>query len=112
MHLSGELPATVTAALHANLRAILDGLPESEVALWAVHPGGRSILDAVERAMAAPIDLAASREVLRLYGNMSSPTVMFVLQRMLADPAAHGEGFLLAFGPGVSVEAARFRKAA
>ena len=112
MHLSGELPATVTAALHANLSAILDGLPESEVALWAVHPGGRSILDAVERAMAAPIDLAASREVLRLYGNMSSPTVMFVLQRMLADPAARGEGCLLAFGPGVSVEAARFRKAA
>ncbi len=112
MHLSGELPAAVTTALHANLRAILGGLPEREVALWAVHPGGRSILDAVERAMAGPIDLSASREVLRQYGNMSSPTIMFVLQRMMADPAASGEGCLLAFGPGVSVEAARFRKLA
>lgn len=112
MHLSGELPATVTQALHANLAAILDGLPEAEVALWAVHPGGRSILDAVERALAAPVDLSASREVLRRYGNMSSPTIMFVLQRLLADPAASGEGCMLAFGPGVSVEAARFRKAA
>jgi predicted naringenin-chalcone synthase len=110
MHLSGALPGTVTQAVSASLPEMLGGLPFGDIRLWAVHPGGRSILDAVARGIGEPVDLSASRAVLRDYGNMSSATVMFVLKRLLEDPDARGEGCLLAFGPGVSVEAARFRK--
>jgi predicted naringenin-chalcone synthase len=78
-------------------------------ALWAVHPGGRSILDAVERALALPeAALAASRAVLRDYGNMSSATIMFVLKALLRADAA-GAGCAVAFGPGVTAEILLFR---
>ena len=59
-------------------------LPIESIDLWAVHPGGRTVLDAVERAFElAPTALAASREVLRRYGNMSSATVMFVIETLM-----------------------------
>jgi predicted naringenin-chalcone synthase len=48
--------------------------------------------------------------VLRRYGNMSSPTIFFVLREMLRNPDVHGEGIALAFGPGLTVEAARLVK--
>lgn len=112
MHLAGALPATVGRALQEGLHRLLGDVPARDIALWAVHPGGRSVLDAVARGCGAPVDLSASREVLRRYGNMSSPTVMFVLKRLMDDPDASGEGCMLAFGPGVTVEAGRFRKVA
>ena len=63
---------------------ILAGAAARAIDLWAVHPGGRTVLDAVERAFElAPEALADSREVLRRYGNMSSATVMFVIERLL-----------------------------
>jgi alpha-pyrone synthase len=68
-------------------RALHDGelmAERDDIDLWAVHPGGRSILDAVEKGLELPVDaLAASREVLSCFGNMSSATVMFVLQRIM-----------------------------
>jgi predicted naringenin-chalcone synthase len=74
-----------------------------------VHPGGRSVLDAVMHGLALPQDaLDVSRAVLREHGNMSSATVMFVLQRMLAAPRGQ-RGCALAFGPGLSAETMRFR---
>lgn len=76
---------------------------------WAVHPGGRSILDKVESKLElAPEQLAPSRETLRDYGNMSSATVLFVLKRILEDPST-GDGERvcgMAFGPGLTVESA------
>jgi predicted naringenin-chalcone synthase len=80
--------------------------------LWAVHPGGRTVLDAVERAFAlAPDALAASRDVLRRYGNMSSGTVMFVLERMLRNAVNGAKGCAMAFGPGLTAETMLFRTA-
>jgi predicted naringenin-chalcone synthase len=79
---------------------------------WAVHPGGPAILDQVERALGlAPGLLAPSRRVLADYGNMSSPTVFFVLERIAAELAATDSGaprcgVALAFGPGLTLEAA------
>ncbi|TGS88061.1 type III polyketide synthase, partial [bacterium M00.F.Ca.ET.177.01.1.1] len=75
----------------------------------AVHPGGRSVLDAVERTLGlAPTALAPSREVLRRYGNMSSATVMFVMKEMLkAPPGLLGCG--MSFGPGLTAETMLFR---
>ncbi len=73
---------------------------------WAVHPGGRAVLDAVERALKLrPEQMAASRRVLANYGNMSSPSVLFVLEDLLQSGAS-GCGAMLAFGPGLSMEGA------
>jgi predicted naringenin-chalcone synthase len=114
MHLSGEVPGRIAAALtDEDFRAIVSaGLPPESIDGWAVHAGGRSILDAVEHAMhLKPEALAASRQVLADNGNMSSATLMFVLERLLAGPpVAHGVA--LAFGPGLAAEGFGFRSAA
>jgi predicted naringenin-chalcone synthase len=77
---------------------------------WAVHPGGRTILDAVQAAFKLdPTGLHASREVLRRCGNMSSATVLFVLEAIMATATAGGMGCAIAFGPGLSVESMLFQ---
>ena len=109
MVLSGQVPAAIHRALTDNQGDVLDGKRREEIDLWAVHPGGRSILDAVQRALALHSDaLSQSRDVLRLNGNMSSATVMFVLERMLAAPAGLN-GCGMAFGPGLTAETMTFR---
>lgn len=112
MHLSGAVPAVISRGLPGALAAVRQRFPE-DFRLWAVHPGGRSVLDAVERCAELPPEaLAVSREVLRAYGNMSSPTVLFVLRRMLADGHASGTpGIAMAFGPGLTAEMMMFRVA-
>lgn len=108
MQLSGEVPGRLRATLAdaAVQRALFgDGGPPP---LLAVHAGGRSVLDAVEAALAVPADaLADSRAVLAACGNMSSATILFVLARMMARKAT-GEGIAIAFGPGLAAEAIRF----
>ena len=109
MNLSGQVPGRLAQALAdpALAERILGGRDQANIDSWAVHPGGRSILDAVERAFALPDDaLAESREVLRAFGNMSSATILFVLERIMAKRPADGVG--LAFGPGVAMEGFRF----
>ena len=111
MVLSGEVPSALRASLPDAVREIVpDGARPD---LWAIHPGGKSILDAAESALElTPADLSASRGVLREAGNMSSATVLFVLERMLAGGAAPGtRGLAMAFGPGLTAEAMRFSAA-
>jgi predicted naringenin-chalcone synthase len=87
----------------------LAGRPFALVPRWAVHPGGRSILDKVQQALALDDDqLAPSRDVLRGYGNMSSATVLFVLREILVGPppVEPERVCALAFGPGLTVETA------
>lgn len=112
MHLSGEVPARIGAALH-DRRAqakMLGPWKMDEVDAWAVHAGGRSILDAVEKGLGLEADaLAASRGVLARFGNMSSSTLMFVLADLLARPDAR-RGVALAFGPGLAAEGFRFAR--
>jgi alpha-pyrone synthase len=77
-----------------------------------VHPGGRTVLDAVERALGlTPPALSASREILRHFGNMSSATVMFVLEALLRSAASGASGCAMSFGPGLVAETMRFRAA-
>jgi predicted naringenin-chalcone synthase len=108
LHLSGLLPRMVAT----DLRMTLEPLAAANGSLfWAVHPGGTAILEAVEKSLElSPASLQVSRDVLRRYGNMSSPTIFFVLREMLRNPDVHGEGIALAFGPGLTVEAARLVK--
>ncbi|MET0192440.1 MAG: type III polyketide synthase, partial [Hyphomicrobiaceae bacterium] len=113
MHLDGKVPIRIAEALELERMrnddgGILRGQPASAYDLWAVHAGGRSILDAVERSLELPADaLEPSRTVLREKGNMSSATLMFVLQRMMAA-RQEGNGrrsrMGMAFGPGLAAE--------
>ena len=113
MILSGKVPAAIHEALREHASEILEGAPVGSIDLWAVHPGGRTVLDAVERALnLAPPALAASREVLRRYGNMSSATVMFVIERLLRSGARGHKGSAMSFGPGLTAETMLFRTAA
>jgi alpha-pyrone synthase len=109
MMLSGQVPAAIHSALQSSAAEILDGGAADEIDLWAVHPGGRTVLDAVERAFELPpAKLGVSRDVLRRYGNMSSATVMFVLQRMLEQTERGATGCAMAFGPGLVAETLLF----
>lgn len=106
MTLSGAVPGRIGTALSdpALRAALTGGRAPAAIAHWAIHAGGRSILDAVEHALELPPDaLAASRGVLHDDGNMSSTTLMFVLARLLADGVS-GPGVALAFGPGLAAE--------
>src|SRR6185295_7705896 len=109
MVLSGQVPGAIRETLNSESAAILGGRPVGEVDLWAIHPGGRSVLDAVERALKlGPTALAASREVLRRYGNMSSATVMFVMAEMLKAPSGL-TGCGMAFKAAPTTETMMFR---
>ena len=109
MHLSGEVPGRLVEALGDEevTGRVTGGAAVSEIEAWAVHPGGRSIIDAVERGLSLPPDkLLPSRAVLREYGNMSSAAVLFVLARLMEEKP--GSGVALAFGPGLAMEGLRF----
>jgi predicted naringenin-chalcone synthase len=109
MHLSGQVPASVGHALREHREGLLGNASVEEIDLWAVHPGGRSVLDAVETALALPADaMAASRKVLREFGNMSSATILFVLKEMLAAGRSGQRGKAMAFGPGLTAETMSF----
>ena len=110
MLLSGEVPTTIGTALRAGSERVLSGASPADIALWAVHPGGRTVLDAVETAFELePAALTFSRTVLRDYGNMSSPTVLFVLEAMMRHkPPPGARGCAMAFGPGLTAETMLF----
>ena len=107
MTLTAEVPRIIGREIRDAVGTFLAGdVPD----VWAVHPGGRSVLDRVESGLDLPGGaLAVSRDVLRSHGNMSSATILFILQRLMADagtgaPAASVAA--LAFGPGLTVESA------
>jgi predicted naringenin-chalcone synthase len=110
MGLSPRVPATIAAHLRPWLCRWLEGegLALGDVRSWAVHPGGPRILDAVEETLGLPPEATLdSRAVLEECGNMSSPTVLFILDR-LRRRAAPRPCVALGFGPGLAAEAALF----
>jgi predicted naringenin-chalcone synthase len=108
MFLSPRVPELIEKELHPWLSAWLgsQGLALEQIQSWAIHPGGPRILTAVENALS--LDRSAtevSREVLSECGNMSSPTVLFILDR-LRQMDAPRPCVALGFGPGLVAEAA------
>ena len=108
MRLTPEVPELIGRSLRGWLDGWLAevGLRCEAVPTWAVHPGGPRVLHATREALDLPERaLEVSHEVLRNYGNMSSPTILFILdqprQRQAPLPCV-----ALAFGPGLSIEAA------
>ncbi len=111
MTLSRRVPGQITTHLRPWLESWLPehGLSLDAVGTWAVHPGGPKILTAVEESLGLPSSaLAVSRGVYAEHGNMSSPTILFVLDR-LRHSAAPRPCVALGFGPGLVAEAALFR---
>jgi alpha-pyrone synthase len=112
MFLSGQVPAEIGRALKSLGPRITSGTPPAAIGLWAVHPGGRSILDSVEKGLDLPPDaLCSSREVLAQFGNMSSATVMFVLEQILQRARSEQQGCAMSFGPGLTAETMLFHAA-
>jgi alkylresorcinol/alkylpyrone synthase len=106
MVLTAEVPRIIGREIREAVGAFL-GPDEPDI--WAVHPGGRSVLDRVETGLSLDPDaLATSRAILRRHGNMSSATILFILRELLHDETAvDGEIVAaLAFGPGLTVESA------
>jgi alkylresorcinol/alkylpyrone synthase len=114
MGLSPRVPAVLARHVRGVITDLLDahGLGIGDVAGWAVHPGGRRILEVVQRRLELPpAALEHSYGVLRDHGNCSSATVLLVLERMRAagtvEPGQHLVA--LAFGPGLTLYAALLR---
>jgi predicted naringenin-chalcone synthase len=106
MVLSGRVPGEIGRTLRERREAMTDG---GAVELWAVHPGGRSVLDAVEESLGLRAEqLSASRKVLESFGNMSSATVMFVLEELMKNARPGQRGCAMSFGPGLTAETMRF----
>lgn len=109
--LSSYVPKIIGANLGEFLAPSLADIGTSiaDVGHWAIHPGGKSILDQARKSLGLrPEQIAASREVLRGYGNMSSASILFVLARILGQPSLGNEDTVcaVAFGPGLTVEMA------
>ncbi len=106
------LSSYVPDILATNIGHIVDdlllrtSLSAAEMDLWAVHPGGKSIVDKVEKALGLePVQVAASRAVLADFGNMSSATILFVLARLLNESGPESRTVCaMGFGPGLTVE--------
>lgn len=112
MTLTNHVPRLIKEEIGGLLTTALQQLNLSvkDVAGWAIHPGGKNILEAVESSLSlTSTDLAVSYDVLRNYGNMSSATILFVLKQMMDQPSvmsAKGNIFTVAFGPGLTIETA------
>ncbi len=108
MVLSQYVPKIIESNIAEILTPILDeqGVSISDIQHWAVHPGGKSILDKIEASLGIGNCMQESRSVLRQYGNMSSATVLFVLKEILEKPGDRLRESVLAmaFGPGLTAE--------
>ena len=108
MTLSAYVPRLLQSDIGEIVRHAIDavGFAADGVRLWAIHPGGRAILDRIGEALGLDSDdLADSAATLADYGNMSSATIFYVLDRMRRSSIG-GPVFAAAFGPGLTVESA------
>ncbi|KRF06622.1 stilbene synthase [Paenibacillus sp. Soil766] len=111
LYLSPNIPKLIGTWIPEQVAYLLDGGPKPE--LWAIHPGGKGIIDALEEVYGLTAEeTRPSRSVLRNYGNMSSATILFVLDEMKQELTNRGvgpiSGLALAFGPGLTCEMIQF----
>ena len=112
MYLSGQVPAEISRAMKEVGHHVTRGDAPSTIDLWAIHPGGRTILDAVEKGLGLSAEVMChSRDILARFGNMSSATVMFVLENVMRSARPGQRGCAMSFGPGVTAETMLFHAA-
>jgi len=113
-----RLSAYVPGLINENILPVMADLfkradiQQEDIDIWAIHPGGKAILEKLEETLnLAPDDLAMSYQVLWDFGNMSSATIMFVLAKVL-EGDRYGKIFSAAFGPGLTLETGYMEKVA
>lgn len=108
MKLSAYIPQLLKAGISPLLKNALKAGNNriDSITRWAIHPGGKKILEAIGQELnLKKEDLDPSFDVLREYGNMSSPTVLFVLKNIMEQLSDNEEHiFVAAFGPGLTME--------
>lgn len=110
MTLSGYVPELIEEDFEGMIRRALErsSLKQEDVGSWCIHPGGRKILEAIQKSLNLDkSDLQKSYEVLNDFGNMSSPTIIFVLEKYLTEFRNNKSVKPLvgaAFGPGLTME--------
>lgn len=109
MTLSGYVPALIEEDFEKLVNQALDRneISRDQITHWSIHPGGRKILEAIEKSLSLPKEkLDTSYQILREYGNMSSPTILFVLKEILSslNKSEKQMVFGAAFGPGLTME--------
>lgn len=107
MTLSAYIPQFIEAAIEELVSNALNqyNINKADIQHWAIHPGGRKILDVtLNKLLLTRENLQYSYQVLKDYGNMSSPTILFVLKAMMDDKQVNGNIFGTAFGPGLTME--------
>lgn len=106
INLTSYVSPLINGAIRKMLEAI--AIDPVDIKYWAIHPGGKKILEDFAKALAIPESaLQQSHEILREYGNMSSASVLFVLKKIIEENEEMSAGdkiFTAAFGPGLSVE--------
>lgn len=108
MQLSSYIPQFIGEDIAGLVNKALDEgkIQQDEITHWCIHPGGKKILEVIQSQLSLSTeDLSCSRSVLSKYGNMSSPTILFVLKEIM-DGLQHQEAniFGVAFGPGLTME--------
>ncbi len=108
MTLSGYVPQLIGQDISSLVDAAVsyNQLTRADITHWCIHPGGKRILDVIQKQLDLPVEaLQFSRDVLKNYGNMSSPTVLFVLQEIMNSLHKTPATILgMAFGPGLTME--------
>ncbi|MBC7390932.1 MAG: type III polyketide synthase [Opitutaceae bacterium] len=109
MTLSTYVPKVISADIRLHFEKLLakDLTNAESIRFWAIHPGGRAILEAVTKQMhISEVQMRASYNVLQEHGNMSSATILFVLEEILKKdlPQKGDKTVATAFGPGLTVE--------
>ena len=112
--LATEVRDVASALIERALDPLLkrNGLCRSDIRFWVAHPGGRKVIDKIQQHFGlTDSQLQFSSAVLRNYGNMSSPTVMFVLDEVIrkGNPRPGDWGVMIALGPGMAAEVALLR---
>jgi predicted naringenin-chalcone synthase len=111
MVLSSELPRIILDQAVPVLKKMIErqGISINSINHWALHPGGRAILDSLQSGLNLSNEqMKPSRDTLRNYGNMSSPSILFVLKELLSIRKVLKDEYVcaVAFGPGLSMEVA------
>jgi len=126
MGLSSRVPGVIAEHLPSYVGDLLGrhDLSRKDVDFWAIHPGGRAIVEKAQEVLGLDEnDVADSLAVLRQHGNMSSPTILFVLKRIMdrrtgraggdgavaANAGSNDVGLAMAFGPGLTIEGAMLK---
>jgi predicted naringenin-chalcone synthase len=111
MRLSKYIPNLLDQGIRQLKETFEKKFQLSQIRNFAIHPGGKQILQKVQEAFElSPEVNHHAMEVLRKFGNMSSATILFVLDRMMKDPEVQGDILSMGFGPGLTLETLHLEK--